>query len=649
MLYNPEVRITYSNNRVNFVSNITTAKCQIDYLSTTQTNSQFTPTEDNDPATKKYVDNFEYNGESSGIGTYTISSGNEDFIITEEDNKLRIKPKFTDTGSSGTLGITFSKGFEIDKLRLVPIEINCTSAISGLSVSLNSSNIDGLNDWFGAVTTATVSPLTNKIKISDNSLINFKIDFFDGSGEKCEFYIERVSDTTYLSTTNTSEYTPTNDYNPATKKYVDDNSPDVFYWDGLSSTSNPKNKELWQKVVDKANLKTVIVYASHESSTSKQKKAVFILNPQDFLTPTGTKQISGLLNYSANSVNSGTGTYHTIYYPSVSITFTNRRVSSITSISYSSQSSYKYLPTDNTQVLSYVPTYDYHPATKKYVDDIKYKGSPKLNISCNVTNNNGFDPYQTETECVFTASYGTINPSANIDISGCVEGAKLKLTRIIIGENVTPYEYILFENNDVSFNENGEWTYIEQSGDTELHFYLEAGFISGDSNSKIIYMFTRTDSSGSEVTYLSTTNTSEYNPTDDYHPATKKYIDDKLKIKENWNNITLLNGWETYDFDTYDIAQFRIENNRVFLRGVVKNGKSNTILGVLPENYRPLKNKIFISAMKLVGTETVDVSSVPEYLRVNISPNGEITVVPHVGSEYRVSYLSLDGINFELD
>lgn len=56
----------------------------------------------------------------------------------------------------------------------------------------------------------------------------------DPSTESLKFRITRVSSkntsssgTTYLSTTNSSAYTPSENYNPATKKYVDDKALEI--------------------------------------------------------------------------------------------------------------------------------------------------------------------------------------------------------------------------------------------------------------------------------------------------------------------------------------------------------------------------------------------------------------------------------------
>ena len=45
-------------------------------------------------------------------------------------------------------------------------------------------------------------------------------------------------------------------------------------------------------------------------------------------------------------------------------------VTNIEKVAFSNRTTvYRFLPTNTNEITSYTPTYDYHPATKKYVDD----------------------------------------------------------------------------------------------------------------------------------------------------------------------------------------------------------------------------------------------------------------------------------------
>ena len=182
---------------------------------------------------------------------------------------------------------------------------------------------------------------------------------------------ERVRNSTrspkYVSTENYTgmvPFIPTEDYHPATKKYVDNKAQDIFYWDGKSSTTTPYNKELWKEILDKAKTKTVLVYSSNESSTSRQNKAVFVINPSD--VGTTTKSYYGLASYSNGATTSNSGAYYYISYPKVTISYSGGSISSVGTLGIENRNSSKFLPTDGLN--EYIPTENYHPATKKYVD-----------------------------------------------------------------------------------------------------------------------------------------------------------------------------------------------------------------------------------------------------------------------------------------
>lgn len=119
-----------------------------------------------------------------------------------------------------------------------------------------------------------------------------------------------------LTKTNTTEFTPTWNYQPATKKYVDDSISQAWWWDMLASVYDPNN--IAANVFDYANF----------------------IN-----TPTIPTNVSDLNNDS--------------WYQTASDV--SSAISSAVDLS-------NYLAKNNTT--SYTPSWDYNPATKKYVDDI---------------------------------------------------------------------------------------------------------------------------------------------------------------------------------------------------------------------------------------------------------------------------------------
>jgi hypothetical protein len=95
-----------------------------------------------------------------------------------------------------------------------------------------------------------------------------------------------------------------------------------------------------------------------------------------------------------------------------------------------------------------------------------------------------------------------------------------------------------------------------------------------------------------------------------------------------WITPTLQNSWVTYD-GTFNVpGYYRDTSNRVYLRGMVKNGTAITIF-TLPVGYRPAKRELFVA----ISADALG--------RLDINIDG--TVVRQSGS---YSWISLDGISF---
>ena len=120
---------------------------------------------------------------------------------------------------------------------------------------------------------------------------------------------------------------------------------------------------------------------------------------------------------------------------------------------------------------------------------------------------------------------------------------------------------------------------------------------------------------------------------------------------EDWNDVQLQNSW--YNFETgFSNVQFRKENNRVYLRGLLHTPKSGpiqeTTIFTLPSGYRPKYSKIFSvrgEALDPTNNKTAFV------FRLDIRPSGIVIFEPF---NARVDgsnggYISLEGISFEID
>lgn len=180
------------------------------------------------------------------------------------------------------------------------------------------------------------------------------------------------SNTNFLKKDNTTAYTPSADYNPATKKYVDDNIQ-VYQWDGSSSSTTASNLTLWQEIYNKAKTKTVMVaYIG-----SRNRTAVTMLGPHLFDSFAGetTIKLWWIPPHTMGGVAGVNGVSNTTQ-SAVSKLYRDLQTDTITTVDSiqfnDTDYVYTFLPTNissQQNPIDFTPTQDMHPATKKYVDD----------------------------------------------------------------------------------------------------------------------------------------------------------------------------------------------------------------------------------------------------------------------------------------
>ena len=149
----------------------------------------------------------------------------------------------------------------------------------------------------------------------------------------------------------------------------------------------------------------------------------------------------------------------------------------------------------------YEPTSDYNPATKKYVDD----NTSIRNFPVNDTTRTG----------------------AVVDVNNLTVSGRYVLPKRTDGKQWTNLMMRAMINDG-----SGKGKSLLLSGYQNYIFYvnIENKKIYCD-NLRIVYNIGTTDDTTdirTEPYYLTTTNTKEYTPTTDYHPTTKKYVDDKV-------------------------------------------------------------------------------------------------------------------------
>lgn len=180
--------------------------------------------------------------------------------------------------------------------------------------------------------------------------------------------------------------------------------------------------------------------------------------------------------------------------------------------------------------IPYEPEYDYSPAPKKYVDDL-------------LGNVGGGGPILVK-ELVPTQSATTFSQS-NINL-GSIDRDNLKaLANEVLAEGKRSFILIVAEAR--SFKHAMVYSVIirptetyrlldmccladydgtvNQLGKATMNSFYIAG--SADIN-KITALDTYVGGGGGAAFYIPTNNKVEYTPTEDYHPATKKYVDDAI-------------------------------------------------------------------------------------------------------------------------
>lgn len=198
---------------------------------------------------------------------------------------------------------------------------------------------------------------------------------------------------------NITSYTPTHDYHPATKKYVDDSLPTIFVWNGIRSSSDPTSLDLWKKAFSLATSKPVVIMVSNSS----QSNWGFIPIPQ------GSSPKASMYGSVTNwSVSSGAVTSSFLYRLYVPLTIVDTEITAVGNVSYSQATIANYLPTGTTNSTSqvYEPTKDWNPTNKRYVDTL-------------VDNRiNSLLPPSKVLKCENTSSYTEVE-SSNISFKVC--------------------------------------------------------------------------------------------------------------------------------------------------------------------------------------------------------------------------------------
>lgn len=209
--------------------------------------------------------------------------------------------------------------------------------------------------------------LVNKPKINNVELTGNKTleDLGINIPDLENYYTKDMANEAFLTKTNTTSFTPTGDYNPATKKYVDDalanievSFDDVYVvtcghrFDGgyFEVTDDGSITEMmnkyWPKYLANRNQGGLVIWKDYTSFTNGTTLIGYMRGTEIYIQWPWTSQNNGLASNPYGSVG----------------------VVTITGSWDSSTETYT-LTKAVWNRTNYVPTQDYNPANKKYVDD----------------------------------------------------------------------------------------------------------------------------------------------------------------------------------------------------------------------------------------------------------------------------------------
>lgn len=358
-----------------------------------------TPTEDKDLVTKKYVDDnkeyINYNDKLINDKITTLHISRNPVSCSTEINKKPLCELFPELLNM-TYDTVFKKSisFKVNMDNFVKEYPTVKSAYNKIGVNLYDENDnfignsyasyingDGLNIVyinttqnirFSAYFDKALVEGSNTSMETKNGYMTIQLSIPKGNNKK-EF-IDKIKNlklsiivlkTDFLNLNNESIYTPTSDYNPATKKYVDDN---ILLEQLPILRIDETNKRIYVNCNNMGTYKKYFVpnkYANvygfsfiYTNEDGSEKEIALVggaITRDDFILCARNTDTLFIL------ILGGTDKY----------TYTK-------STKTLEKSLYGYLKIGNTQ--EYVPTENYNPATKKYVDD-KVTSLPQLSFN----------------------------------------------------------------------------------------------------------------------------------------------------------------------------------------------------------------------------------------------------------------------------
>ena len=450
--------------------------------------------------------------------------------------------------------------------------------------------------------------LANKPKINNVELTGNKTleDLGINIPDLENYYTKDMVNEAFLTKTNTTSFTPTGDYNPATKKYVDDSKNYVgefrfLILDDIYSLTKEYFDSVLLPAVKSVGWEKVVVILSH--SIGYNAMGLYMFHQKIESTDEDGNAIQTII---FETIHPNIWEQYKSYYTSGSmlieptitqivLTITNDEFANAT-FNYKRSGSgprINLLPIAEDAKNApkvFIPTYDAEPATKKYVDD----ALANIDVS--------FDDVY-----VVTCGHGFDNGSFNITDDGSIaEMMNTYWPKYLANRNqgglVIWKDYTGATNGTtlIGYMRGAEiyiqWPWTSQNNGLASKPYGSVG---------VVTITGSWDSSTETYTLTKAVwNRTNYVPTKDWNPATKKYVDDNVKtytageniiisednvISANVSGGTDTNAVYTYYAPYSDEDWFTAENVANILQTVKDKGYSNFELCTLNGSHYALR------------------------------------------------------------
>lgn len=450
--------------------------------------------------------------------------------------------------------------------------------------------------------------LANKPKINNVELTGNKTleDLGINIPDLENYYTKDMVNEAFLTKTNTTSFTPTGDYNPATKKYVDDSKNYVgefrfLILDDIYSLTKEYFDSVLLPAVKSVGWEKVVVILSH--SIGYNAMGLYMFHQKIESTDEDGNAIQTII---FETIHPNIWEQYKSYYTSGSmlieptitqivLTITNDEFANAT-FNYKRSGSgprINLLPIAEDAKNApkvFIPTYDAEPATKKYVDDALANIDVSFDDVYVVTCGHRFDGASFE-----VTDDGSITEMMNIYWPKYLANSNQ-------GGLVIWKDYTAYTNGTtlIGYMRGAEiyiqWPWTPQNNGLASNPYGSVG---------VVTITGSWDSSTETYTLTKAVwNRTNYVPTKEYNPATKKYVDDNVKTYTAGENIIISednvisanvsggidsNAVYTYYAPYSDDDWFTEENVAIILQTVRDKGYSNFEMCTLNGNHYALR------------------------------------------------------------